>query len=384
MTATQTMRFARIEPGDPGPWFTQRTQQNPRFVFDTAGGRYVVLSFLVTAGDETGKALLAGVMANRPLFDDDRAAFFGVSLDPSDESEGRIADRVPGIRFFLDHDGAVSRLFGAIPADPPPDPTRVPTRRFSLLLDPTLRVIATFPLDADGNARLMALLRSLPPPSAFAGTELMAPVLFLPNVFEPEFCRGLIDLYEAKGGTESGFMREVDGKTVMVTDHGHKQRRDVAIEDQALIEACRERIRRRVAPEIRKAFQFNVSRMERYIVACYSAAEGGHFRAHRDNTTKGTAHRRFAVSINLNAEFEGGEVSFPEYGPRSFKPPPGGAVVFSCSLLHAVSRITAGTRYAFLPFLYDDAAAKIREENNRFLGDNVGAYRAGTPAAPPG
>jgi hypothetical protein len=30
------------------------------------------------------------------------------------------------------------------------------------------------------------------------------------------------------------------------------------------------------------------------------------FRAHRDNTTKGTEHRRFTVSINLNAEFEGG------------------------------------------------------------------------------
>ncbi|MGO4843493.1 2OG-Fe(II) oxygenase, partial [Rhizobiaceae sp. 2RAB30] len=80
---------------------------------------------------------------------------------------------------------------------------------------------------------------------------------------------------------------------------------------------------------------------------------GGHFRAHRDNTTKGTAHRRFAVSINLNSDFDGGEVSFPEYGPRSFKPPVGGAVIFSCSLLHAVSPVTRGKRYAFLPFLYD-------------------------------
>ena len=87
--------------------------------------------------------------------------------------------------------------------------------------------------------------------------------------------------------------------------------------------------------------------------------------------------------INLNDDFDGGEVSFPEYGPRSFKPPPGGAVVFSCSLLHAVSRVTRGRRYAFLPFLYDDAAAKIREANNQFLGQGVGNYRtdAGEPAA---
>ena len=28
------------------------------------------------------------------------------------------------------------------------------------------------------------------------------------------------------------------------------------------------------------------------------------------------------------------------------------------------------------PFLYDDEAARIREENNRFLDERVGAYRA--------
>jgi predicted 2-oxoglutarate/Fe(II)-dependent dioxygenase YbiX len=116
--------------------------------------------------------------------------------------------------------------------------------------------------------------------------------------------------------------------------------------------------------------------MERYIVSCYAAEDAAHFRAHRDNTTKGTAHRRFAVSINLNDDFDGGEVSFPEYGPRSFKPPPGGAVVFSCSLLHAVSQVTRGRRFAFLPFLYDEEAAKLREQNNQFLGEGVGAYKA--------
>ena len=129
-------------------------------------------------------------------------------------------------------------------------------------------------------------------------------------------------------------------------------------------------------PEIAKVHQFKVTRMERYLVGCYTAEDEAHFRPHRDNTTKGTAHRRFAVSVNLNCDFDGGEVSFPEYGPRSLKPPPGGAVVFSCSLLHAVSRVTRGRRYAFLPFLYDEAAAKIREENSVFLGEGVGSYKS--------
>ena len=81
------------------------------------------------------------------------------------------------------------------------------------------------------------------------------------------------------------------------------------------------------------------------------------------------------MSINLNDDFDGGEVSFPEYGSRSFKAPTGGAVVFSCSLLHAVSKVEKGRRYAFLPFLYDDEATKIREANNAYLGEGVQAYK---------
>jgi predicted 2-oxoglutarate/Fe(II)-dependent dioxygenase YbiX len=122
-------------------------------------------------------------------------------------------------------------------------------------------------------------------------------------------------------------------------------------------------------PEIHKAFQFRANRMERYIVACYEADTGGHFRAHRDNTTKGTAHRRFAVSLILNTgEFEGGNLRFPEFGPHLYSAPAGGAVVFSCSLLHEATTVTSGKRYVFLPFLYDDAAARIREENLKYLG----------------
>ena len=37
--------------------------------------------------------------------------------------------------------------------------------------------------------------------------------------------------------------------------------------------------------------------------------------------------------------------------------------------------MTRGKRYAFLPFLYDDAAAKLREENNKYLGEGVAAYK---------
>lgn len=192
-----------------------------------------------------------------------------------------------------------------------------------------------------------------------------------------ELCQRLIDLYDTHGGEDSGFMRDIDGKTALVKDYGHKRRSDYTIMDDDLKTVLQQKVKQRVVPEIRKVHQFDVTRMERYIIACYESEAGGHFRVHRDNTTKGTAHRKFALSINLNDDFDGGEVGFPEYGSRTFKAPVGGAVIFSCSLLHSVSPVTRGRRYVFLPFLYDETAAAIREANNPFLADDVGQYRKG-------
>jgi predicted 2-oxoglutarate/Fe(II)-dependent dioxygenase YbiX len=99
-------------------------------------------------------------------------------------------------------------------------------------------------------------------------------------------------------------------------------------------------------------------------------------------TTKGTAHRRFAVSLHLNTgEYEGGYVRFPEFGRQLYIAPVGGAVVFSCSLLHEATPVTHGRRYMFLPFLYDDAAAKIRQQNRKFLADESPVRLSQDPTA---
>lgn len=358
-----------LTPGDPAPSFIQRNTSNPRYVFDSAAGRYLVLCFFGSSADHHATVALNAAYARHDLFNDQHACFFGVSNDPLDEAEGRVAARIPGYRHFWDFDLLAARLYGVAPRDTQPLAEQVALTRQWVVIDPNMRVIAAIPFHADQSdvVQVMALLSDLPPPERHAGVELMAPILMLPRVFEPDICAHLIARYEAAGGQESGFMREIGGKTVAVTDPGFKRRKDYTIEDDTLIAAIQARFLRRVVPAIHKAHQFRCTRMERYIVSCYSAEDGGHFSAHRDNTTKGTAHRRFAVSINLNDDFDGGEVSFPEYGPRSFKAPPGGAVVFSCSLLHKVGQVTRGRRFAFLPFLYDDAAARIREENRRFL-----------------
>ncbi|MEJ0023694.1 MAG: 2OG-Fe(II) oxygenase [Alphaproteobacteria bacterium] len=364
--------FIALLPGDPAPWFYAATPSSPRFAFNVAAGRYVVLFFYASAADPAALAALRTIAKSRNVFDDRRAALFGVSIDPNDRDQRRVSDSPPGLRFMWDFDRAISKAYGSAALEGAADSVR----RFWIVLDPTLRVLKLFPFSGKQaeTDSMITYVSALPPPDLFAGVALDAPVLYLPRVFEPELCDALVNAFEVKGGQDSGFMRDIDGKTSHVIDYSHKRRADHLITDPTLIRVTKERVQRRVAPEIEKICQFKATRIERSIVARYSAEDGGHFRPHRDNTTKGTAHRCFAVTINLNADFEGGELGFPEYGGRTYKPPVGGAVVFSCSLLHAVSKVTRGLRYAFLPFLYDEAAALLREKNNEFLDEGIGAY----------
>ena len=230
------------------------------------------MGFLGSAGRDVAQAALAQLAAHHALFDEDHLVFYGVSIDPEDQRQGRITESLPGFRVLWDFDLALSQLYGAVD-DGPTKPGNVPYKPFWLLLDPMLRCMAVLPLNE--TDQLIRLVRGLPPKDQHAGLELTAPALILPRVFEPQFCRMLVELYEKNGGVESGFMRDVDGKTVSIVDHGHKRRADYEIVEEPIKQATRARILRRVVPEIKKAFQFDITRMERYIVACYDAQSTG-------------------------------------------------------------------------------------------------------------
>ncbi len=353
------MSAPAVLPGDAAPWFRVRSIGNERFHFDTCAGRYLLLAFVGSAGSGAGAEAVAAFQAGLALFNGFNAALFVLSADSSDEREKRL-DETGSIKAFWDFDRAVARLYGV--ADEQRAFGIAPTL---FLVDPSLRVVSVRPLRAAADAQaMMELIARLPPVTPSAPAVQQAPVLVVDHVFEPALCRALIDYYRKQGAVDSGYMTQIGDKTVGVVDYGHKRRQDCWIRDEGLMAATRGRILRRLVPQIEKAYQFKVTRMERYIVACYDAQIGGYFRPHRDNTTTGTAHRRFAVTINLNAEeFTGGELRFPEYGSRLFRAPTGGAVVFSCGLLHEATPVRSGQRYAFLPFLYDDAAAEIRARN---------------------
>lgn len=361
---TDTLKSAPTV-GGPAPWFMARATSSENYAFDSCAGRYVVLSFLLTAGDEIGQKALAHIESLRGRFDDDNMVFFGVSVDPEDESSKRLRPHLPGMRYFWDFDRNICKLYGVATAS-----GRI-ARRYTLVLDERLRLMAMIAMQPnveEHNQALTQILGRLHPLEPTQPAAVQAPVLVVPRVFEQSLCKTLIDYYESKGGTPSGFMRERNGMTIAVLDDRHKKRSDVYVEDPMLAKQIQQRLSARLIPEIRRAFQFDATRVERYLIACYDAESGGYFRPHRDNTTSGTAHRRFAVTMNLNAnEYDGGDLRFPEFGRRTYRAPTGGAVVFSCSLLHEATPVTRGKRYAYLPFLYDEAGARIREENFKFL-----------------
>jgi predicted 2-oxoglutarate/Fe(II)-dependent dioxygenase YbiX len=366
--------------GDPAPLFIAETVDGRPFSLATAAGRYLVLSFIGSRQSPAGAAFLAALPSHDILRRRQDSALLLVSGDDNDRAT---RDSLPdGVEMIWDSHGTALALYST--ALPPAGAAAFAQAPFpmtpfliTVVLNANQRIMAIF-VAADGAAQaaqLAAYVRDMPPLPALAQGRPQAPVLVVPYVFEPALCQRLIAGHQQGETIDSGYMIERNGVTHLVVDHEKKRRRDWIVSDPALLALIRKRIVARLVPEIRKVFAFEVNSIERFLVACYDADGGGYFRRHRDNTTPATRHRRFAVSVNLNAEeFHGGDLLFPEYGSLTHRPPTGGAVVFSCSLMHEALPVTKGRRYAFLPFLYDEAA---RQQRAAYLASSEGA----TPGA---
>jgi predicted 2-oxoglutarate/Fe(II)-dependent dioxygenase YbiX len=287
-----------------------------------------------------------------------------VLTTPPDDLKAYTDLCTPAISFIRDYDGAISRSFGA------------GERQRTIVLDPMLRAVADIPWDyAEGHAQsVLGVLQSLPAVDDSAGVPLTAPVLIVPRVLDFQLCDFLVQFYEKLGGKDSGFLLDTEGKTATIVDYQLKRRNDLLVAAPELREIIRSQIVRRLLPPIERFFQFQATRMDRYIVACYDSVTVGHFYRHRDNVNAGAQHRRFAVTINLNKGYDGGDLIFPEFGRRSYRAPHGGAAVFSCGALHQVTPMSRGRRYAFLAFLYGEADAALRESNNAKLHQNEQRY----------
>jgi peroxiredoxin/predicted 2-oxoglutarate/Fe(II)-dependent dioxygenase YbiX len=352
---------------DPVPWFSARTVTGETVDLHVDAGRWVVLCFLGSLAGPRAAAELAGVLSGAARFHEDHCVFYGVLSEPPPDVGVLARISGPHMAFLADYDRAVAAAFGAVDAPR------------TVVLDPLLRAVANIGFDhPDGHgAMLRGLLESLPPPGESAGVPLPAPVLMVPRVLDFALCDALVEVFERCGGEESGFLLDRDGKTATVIDYGLKRRQDVPLVNDEARALVRDRIVRSLLPAIERFFQFRATRMDRYRLCRYDSESGGHFFRHRDNLNAGARHRRFALSINLNKNFEGGELRFPEFGPTLYRPPIGAAAVFSCGMLHEVRRVTRGRRHAFVAFFYDEADAALREAMNANLKDGEAQYVGG-------
>jgi peroxiredoxin/predicted 2-oxoglutarate/Fe(II)-dependent dioxygenase YbiX len=360
--------------GDHAPWFILPSSSDILM-----GGYRVVLFFFGSASRSAQiQEVVDRFCAARNQFEQAGVSVFGVSIDPNDKLLEQKVEPSAHFRFLWDFEGELSIRYnlcqlGGANGGITYDPT-------TFVLDENLRVLQVFPLETVGShvEQVLNFVQSLPAPAQPRLITQQAPVLLIPNVFQPEFCQHLIDLYEADGGTESGVMQQEGDKTLVVLNPQIKRRRDFLVTDPSLMSQINSLIWQRVQPEIEKAFQFRITCYERYTVACYEAHNQGHFHPHRDNTAAGSAHRRFAMTLNLNSgEYEGGCLRFPEYSSDLYSPGTGGVAIFSCSLLHEATPVTKGRRFALLSFFYDDEDAKLRQQTVKQIVRKDGAVEQG-------
>lgn len=353
--------------GNPFPWFSAEALAGGALDLHVNAGRWLVVAFLGAPQSPHAEQLLEVLRHNAALFRDDHLLAYGV-LDraPADRLRFHPAGW-PGVEFIADFDGRLARAYGAF------------TTQRIFVLDPMMRCIASIPADHPQGcaAVLHSVLQSLPGVDDAAGVPMVAPVLMVPRVLDFALCDILVQLYDRVGGDESGVLLDQDGKTKTIIDHGLKRRSDLIVAVPELRERIRQNIVARLLPALERYFHFSATRMDRYLVSCYDSAVGGYFTRHRDNINAGARHRRFAVSINLNGDYDGCDLVLPEFGRRAYRAPVGGAVVFSCGALHEVTPITRGRRYAFLPFLYGEADVAVREANNARLAEVEMQYAAG-------
>ncbi len=359
--------IARGEPLPAPAWFGIDGREFP-ILADRFSGRRLVLLVLGAKMGRAAEAELVRFSALAPAFAEAGALALALSpQSPSDNAKltGKLDLAIPVLSDPSFSIGAALGLSHTRPnrgarraVEPLPFATVVvnENRRIERILGPESG-------PSHARAALGACARRTAPAGAITGR--LAPVLVVPDLLDESHCARLVAHWQ-DGEKLRGTVSRARGAGEAVVDVGVKRRGDVYLaNDGAEAGALVALFRRRLFPEIAKAFKFRVTRAETLRLGGYDARERGHFKPHRDDTTPATLHRRFAMSLNLNTgEYRGGELRFPEYGEQAFDVARGGAVIFSCSLLHEALPVSEGRRIGVFGFFHGEADELGRRRRN--------------------
>jgi peroxiredoxin len=324
---------------------------------DHLSGKPLVLLFLNDVSAASAVPVLEALSASRDKLNQFNATVVAIS-STSDAAHNRELKNSSGFKWPLagDSTGAVFASYGLHKEND--------TAIRIVVLTPLRQVRVWYDTPDDINetvSEIMDLLKNTQAAEEARWAAPHAPILVVPNVLSREECGQLVQSFE-KGGPlmvrppRPGEM--VGSYKIPVYEHDRQDRVDQIIKDEETLAFLDERIWGRVTPMIQKAFAFEVTRREDLHIARYVGDRGGYKMGHRDNTSAATAYRRFALSMSLNDEFEGGEIVFKEFSPRGYRPPAGTAMIFSSSLLHEVQETTKGTRYNLISHLYNEDSLK--------------------------
>lgn len=191
--------------------------------------------------------------------------------------------------------------------------------------------------------------------------EYDPPIIVVPNVITPSLKDEIIEYYNTG-------RKNIENK-------GTKNRTHV-FTDPKLTRKLDDKLSKSLFPELKKIFNIDITYRENYKTCGYNSDDHGKFHAHRDSVYP-YGHRRLAMSLILNDDYEGGGIIFPEYSKKVFKPESCSAVIFPTPLYHQVLEVTGGTRYVIISFLLDDHSANYKKSFNKHLGksDNINSYK---------
>ena len=332
----------------------ERGDRVPNFVLADLGGAFRLFYDLTKGGpgvvaladgaDPATATLLAAMLKEQAAFAGIGAELFAIVTGAPERVAALARQTAPGdlpFPIFVDAEAKVSRVY----------PVKGEAKGLKLVVvDPNQRVLTSFAGAAPDT--LLHHARDWLAQHWRAATPVdggqPAPVLMVPDAFDLALCRTLIDAWRGDH-VELG----VSGSTDALL-YDKKKSQDHIVRDPDMVKRISTTLNRRIAPEVMKAFTFKGPYgFDGHIVLGYDATRRDFFGPHRDNMSPRTRHRRFAISLNLNDDYEGGELRFPEYGGALYRMAAGTACVFSCSLLHEAVPVRKGQRFVLTTFMCD-------------------------------
>jgi len=182
------------------------------------------------------------------------------------------------------------------------------------------------------------------------------PYLLVDNVFSESLLERVIKFYN-------------DNKAKATLHNSVNKNRYHVHPDPSLEKTIDNKLSRTVFPEVKKIFNFEVKYRENYKISSYNADSNGRFSGHRD-TPHPYGHRRYAMSLCLNDEYEGGEFKLNEYG-LCVKMKRNSALIFPGICSHEVNPVKSGSRMVIITFFTTKACESYRVKSDFFSGKEL-------------